>query len=294
LVRSRAIAVSAAVVLLVAGLVGLLPLPYRSDAEGVIWIPDEAFVRAGAEGFISNVSVQPGARVRKGDTLISLANPALSAQEQVLAAQLRELQARYVQHLSTDPVKAETTQDEIRYTQNRLARVREQLDELTIRSGAAGTFVVPAVKDLPGRFAKKGELMGYVVELDTVTVRTVVSQATFDLVRARTRGVEVRLSERINETVPAVVRRIVPGASEKLPTRALGTAGGGEVALDPSDQHGLTAIQKVFQIDLQLTSQTKLINLGGRSYVRFDHGWAPLGVQWYRKIRQLFLSRFNV
>jgi putative peptide zinc metalloprotease protein len=294
LVRSRAIAVSAAVVLLIAGLIGLLPLPYRSDAEGVIWIPDEAFVRAGAEGFISNVSVQPGARVRKGDTLISLANPALSAQEQVLAAQLRELQARYVQHLLTDPVKAETTQDEIRYTQNRLARVREQLDELTIRSGAAGTFVVPAVEDLPGRFAKKGELMGYVVELDTVTVRTVVSQATFDLVRARTRGVEVRLSERISETVPAVVRRIVPGASEKLPTRALGTAGGGEVALDPSDRHGLTAIQKVFQIDLQLSSQTKLINLGGRSYVRFDHGWAPLGVQWYRKIRQLFLSRFNV
>jgi putative peptide zinc metalloprotease protein len=86
----------------------------------------------------------------------------------------------------------------------------------------------------------------------------------------------------------------VPGASEKLPTRALGTAGGGEVALNPSDGQGMTAVQRVFQIDLELSSQSKLINLGGRSYVRFDHGWAPLGVQWYRKIRQLFLSRFNV
>jgi putative peptide zinc metalloprotease protein len=121
----------------------------------------------------------------------------------------------------------------------------------------------------------------------------VVSQTIIDLVSSGTRAVEVRLSERIGETVPAVIRRIVPGASEKLPTRALGTGGGGEVALDPNDRQGLTAVQKVFQIDLELASHAKLVNLGGRSYVRFDHGWAPLGTQWYRQIRQLFLSRFN-
>ena len=294
LVRSRAIAVSATLLLLVAGLISLVPMPYRSEAEGVIWIPDEAFVRAGTEGFIQEAWVRPGARVRKGDALITLVDPALTTQEQVLAARLRELEARYVQYLSADPVKAETTRDEMRYTQDRLKRAREQGAELTIRSRTDGTFVVPAVEDLPGRFAKKGELLGYVVELDSIIVRTVISQAIIDLVRASTRAVEVRLAERITETVPATVRRIVPGASEKLPTRALGTGGGGEVALDPSDRQGMTAVQKVFQIDLQLSSQSKLINLGGRGYVRFDHGWAPLGVQWYRQIRQLFLSRFNV
>lgn len=293
-VRSRAIAVTAALVIIVAALIGFVPVPYRSDAEGVIWIPDEAFVRAGAEGFISAVTAQPGTYVGKGDPLVTLTNPALATEEQVLVARISELEARYVQYLSAEPVKAETTQDELRYTRGRLERVREQIAELTCRSRTDGTLVVPAAEDLPGRFAKKGELLGYVVELGTVTVRTVVSQAIFDLVRARTSGVEVRLSERIAETVPAVVRRIVPGASEKLPTRALGTGGGGDVALDPSDRQGLTAVQKVFQIDLQLISQSKLINLGGRGYVRFDHGWAPLGVQWYRKIRQLFLSRFNV
>ncbi len=294
MVRGRAITVTVTLLFLAAGLIGLVPAPYRSEAEGVIWIPDEAFVRAGTEGFIEEALVRPGARVRKGDALITLVDPALTTQEQVLAARLRELEARYVQYLSADPVKAETTQDEMRYTQDRLKRAREQGAELTIRSRTDGTFVVPAVEDLPGRFAKKGELLGYVVELDIVTVRTVISQAIIDLVRSSTRAVEVRLSERITETVPAAVRRIVPGASEKLPTRALGTGGGGEIALDPSDRQGLTAVQKVFQIDLQLTSQSKLINLGGRGYVRFDHGWAPLGVQWYRKIRQLFLSRFNV
>lgn len=294
LVRNRAITVTAAIAIFLAGLIGLVPLPYRSDAEGVIWMPDEAFVRASAEGFIGAVTAQPGSHVGKGDPLVTLTNPALATEEQVLVARMSELEARHVQYLSAEPVKAETTQDELRYSRDRLERVRQQIAELTIRSRTDGTLVVAAAEDLPGRFAKKGELLGYVVELGTVTVRTVVSQAIIDLVQYHTRAVEVRLSERIGDTVGAQIRRIVPGASEKLPTRALGTGGGGEVALDPSDRQGLTAVQKVFQIDLQLASHAKLVNLGGRSYVRFDHGWAPLGAQWYRKIRQLFLSRFNV
>jgi putative peptide zinc metalloprotease protein len=53
-------------------------------------------------------------------------------------------------------------------------------------------------------------------------------------------------------------------------------------------------VQKVFQIDLTLPLHTPLVNLGGHAYVRFDHGWAPLAVQWYRSVRQLFLSRLNV
>jgi putative peptide zinc metalloprotease protein len=155
-------------------------------------------------------------------------------------------------------------------------------------------FVVPIAEDLPGRFVRQGEQIGYVLELGTVTVRTIVSQATIDLVRSQTRRVQVRLSERMSETIPAMIRRMVPGASEKLPARALGNAGGGEVATDPSDRHGLTAVQKVFQIDVELPLHASIINLGGHGYVRFDHGWTPLAMQWYRSIRQLFLSRLNV
>ena len=29
-------------------------------------------------------------------------------------------------------------------------------------------------------------------------------------------------------------------------------------------------------------------------YVRFDHGYEPLGLQVYRALRQLFLRRFSV
>jgi hypothetical protein len=38
----------------------------------------------------------------------------------------------------------------------------------------------------------------------------------------------------------------------------------------------VTAVQRVFQLDLELSSPIRLINTGGRAYVRFDHGRAPL------------------
>jgi putative peptide zinc metalloprotease protein len=62
----------------------------------------------------------------------------------------------------------------------------------------------------------------------------------------------------------------------------------------PGDRQGVTAAQRVFQLDLELSSPIHLINAGGRAYVRFDHGWVPLAEQWYRQIREIFLSRFNV
>src|SRR3989442_15523591 len=66
-------------------------------------------------------------------------------------------------------------------------------------------------------------------------------------VRYRTQEVKVRLAERIPETVPAVVKREVPGATERLPSMALGSQGGGQIAIDPRDTHGVTALQKGFQ-----------------------------------------------
>ena len=56
----------------------------------------------------------------------------------------------------------------------------------------------------------------------------------------------------------------------------------------------MKAVQKLFQFDLELPSSASIVNVGGRVYVRFDHGWEPLVYRWYRHLRQLFLARFYV
>jgi len=293
-VRVRAVAVTLALAGLAVATIGFLPVPFRTGAEGVIWVPEDAQVRATVEGFVERVVARPGTRVRRGDVLIECRDASLENRSQVLAARLKELRARYDEQRPVDRVKAAIIQEEIRYAEEDLARVREQLAGLTIHSLASGTFVVPTADDLPGRFVRRGELLGYVVNLETITVRTVVPQATIDLVQHRTQAVQVRLSERIAEALPAVIKREVPGASEHLPSPALGQGGGGTVPVDPRDAQGMMAMEKVFQVDLELPSGLKLLNVGGRVYVRFDHGWEPLAAQWGRQLRQLFLARLNV
>jgi putative peptide zinc metalloprotease protein len=293
-VRGRAVAVSLVLTALVVGAVGFVPIPLRTSTEGVIWVPEDAMVRATAEGFVERIAVRPGAEVREGDLLIECRDPLLGTRARVLEARLRELRARYDEQRPADRVKAAVIQEEVRYVQQDLDRVREQISGLTIRSRTRGTFVLPGAEDLPGRFVRRGELLAYVVVLDRITVRTVVPQAQIGLVRERTNGVAVRLAERLEDPVPATMRREVPGASERLPSPALGQSGGGQVAVDPRDAQGLTAMQKVFQIDLEIPVGLPLLNVGGRAYVRFDHGAEPLLFQWVREFRQLFLARLNV
>ena len=86
-----------------------------------------------------------------------------------------------------------------------------------MRAAADGAFVVPPPEDLPGRFAKKGELLGYVIDPADMTVRTVIPQSTIDLVRERTNSIDVRLADQLDRPVPAVLRHVTPGASERLP-----------------------------------------------------------------------------
>jgi len=292
--RTRAFTVCLLLGLAAVVMVGFVPVPSRTTAEGVVWVPEEALVRAGVDGFIVRVAARPGSRVRPGDLLIECRDPELTARTQILAARLTELRARYDEQRPTDRIKASQVLDDIRYVEEDLARARAQLAELTIRSRVDGTFIVPEAQDLPGRFVRRGAMLGYTVNLDRTTVRAVVSQANIDLVQQRTKAVEVRLSERLGETSPAVILRNVPGASDRLPSPALGLSGGGRVVVDPRDTQGVTTMGKIFQVDLELPSRLSLLNIGSRVYIRFDHGWEPLATQWGRELRQLFLARINV
>ncbi len=293
-VRGRAVAVSMAMAAGFAAILTLVPTPFRTRAEGVVWIPDEAFVRAEVDGFVGRVVATPGSPVSAGEVLVVCFDPGIETEVKVLEAQLLEVQARIRQQLVDDLVKAKMLEEEQRYIEERLARARERQSDLVIRSKAAGTFVLPKAEDLPGRFIKRGELLAHVVDLRTITVRTVVSQDDIDLIRHQTLGVQVRLAERLAEPVPATVKRFVPSASDELPSPALGSEGGGLVPLDPHDPKGQKAMKKLFQIDLELPVQSGILNVGGRVYVRFDHGREALAAQWYRQGRQLFLARFNV
>lgn len=292
--RGRALATSALVVLIIGTLLFVAPVPSWTRAEGVIWLPDESQVRAGTDGFIVRVLVPAESEVTRGQALIEAEDPFLGARVRLLEAQLRELRAQYDAAISEDRVQAAIIREEIASVMGDLERSKEREADLIFRSPANGRFVVPNEGDLPGRFMRKGQLVAYVVEPSDLTARVVIGQDENSLVRSRTRGVEVMLAEWGADAMPAEIRRSVPAASTRLPTAALGASGGGRFAVDPRDQQGVTTLSRVFQLELALPPGVRSRYLGSRVYVRFDHGFEPVGFQIYRALRQLLLRRFNV
>ena len=291
--RARAVSISVGLAIGAAALVFVVPVPLATLAEGVIAPPEGSELRAGHEGMITRLLAEPDTQVAPHQPLIETEDPFLKARTQNLEARLRELSTRrQVLLAELKQVEADILDEEIRVVQADLERAREQAESLVLRSPVAGVFLLDLAGDLPGRFVHQGDLLGYVAELDEPTVRVAVPQADIGLVKHQTQSVSVRLAEQLVSPVPARVTRQVPAAVERLPSAALGPMGGGPFAVDPEDATGTRALEGVFEVELALP--VPVDRLGMRVYVRFDHGSEPLAQQWYRRVRQLFLRKFNV
>ncbi len=292
--RGRAVLASTAAAAAIGVLLFAMPFPSRTHAEGVVWIPEDAMVRAHVDGFIEQLLVPVGRSVGRGDVLLQSSDPVLENKVLVLAAELTELRARYDAERVSDLVRSEVLREELRNAEAQLERAREKVDQLVLRSPSDGRFIVPQSDDLTGRFVRQGELLGYVIRPADVTLRCVVPQEQVDLVRRDTRAIRVRLAESVDTEVAAVIAREAPAATTDLPSPALGRAAGGDIATDPSDGGGRRSFQSLFQFELSLAEAARLGNIGGRAYVRFDHSPEPLGLQIYRGVRRLLLRQFSV
>ena len=290
--RARALAVTGTASVTLAALLFLAPFPLWTHAEGVVWAPERAEVRAGADGVVMRLLAEPDRRVRAGDPLLQLEDPGLTIQVRRAEADLAEVTAQYNAVRMTQQMEANNLREQMAVIAADLARSRERLAGLTVRSGASGVFVVDRPADLVGRYVHHGDLVALVVDYSRGTIRVAVTQADIGLIRGRTRSVAVRLAEGIGVPVGATLKRAVPSAGDRLASAALGTTGGGRFAVDPADEEGTRALDKVFDIELELAEPVS--RLGGRAYVRFEHGTEPLGLQCYRRLRQLFLGRFHV
>src|SRR5262245_43309255 len=290
--RLRAVLSDAAFAALLGLLLFEVPVPAWTTAQGVIWGAEQSSVRGGADGFVLRVLATPGARVKRGEPLLESVDPLLVPRIRSLEAQRDELEARYYMERVDSLVRAQMRLESLKSVEAELERARERARDLVVVSPGDGLFAVPAAEDLPGRLLQQGELVGYVVPEGRTTARVLVPQDTVDLVRGRTVRVSAKLAERLGETVPARILREVPRASDRLPSLALSQAGGGDIALDPSQAQAGKTLQTHFEFELELLAARPL-GAGGRGYVRFEHESESIGQQAWRLLQQLFLHRLS-
>ncbi|MFG6489081.1 hypothetical protein ACG04R_20515 [Roseateles sp. BYS78W] len=293
--RSRRVhRVLAVTVVALALVLFVLPLPYHTTAEGVLWLPERAIVRASTAGFVQQVLAEPGQMLQAGQPVVQTLEPALDARLQAQAAKVEETEAQVDAAWMVSQAHAQQLLKDLEREQASLARLQDEASQLTLRAGAAGALLMDRAADLPGRWLRKGEIVGYLRTGDAPLVRVVVPQSDVDTVRLATEQVEVRLPQATAQVWPATLLRGVPAASRQLPSAVLGAHGGGSVVTDPQDEQGLRTLESVFEFELRLPADVPHEFLGSRVHVRFEHPAEPIGLRAWRAVRRAFLSTFHV
>ena len=297
---SRALRVWSAVasVPVLAGvLLFVVPLPHHTRAKAVLSLPDNAVLRAGGDGFVRQVMATPGAAVAPGQVIVHTDAPALRADYRVQLGKVAEAQARRDAAWNVQPAAAGRLEEELQHANAALDRLAVDIGQLDIRAGSAGTLLIDQAADLPGRHLRKGEPIGYLVGSARPVLKVIVAQQHADWVRSATRRIGVRLPQDFSREVEGRLLREVPKAGKELPSATLGLSGGGDQTVDPRDERGTTAIETLFEFEVEmpvLAGSPDLRFLGSRAYVSFEHPSEPLGWRLWREVRRQLLSHFQV
>ena len=75
--RGRAIRSAMLAIAVLVMLLGLFPAPLRTRVEGVVWLPEEAMIRAGTAGNVVRLIARPNSKVSAGQALFELEDPFL-------------------------------------------------------------------------------------------------------------------------------------------------------------------------------------------------------------------------
>ena len=274
----------------------LLPWPDARLAQGVVWAPDQALLRPEVDGFVQQVHHPAGALVQEGDIIITLDNPRLRAEHQQAQARLAQAEQNQFSHMTVDSGKAGQAGDEVERLRERLSHLQDQIEQLHVRAHRQGQLVLPLEQDLPGRYIRRGELLGHVMPPGERPILRVAmnEQAVHDL-KMPLHDVSVHPADLRGHRLKAMVLRDGGGAGLQLPSAALSREMGGSVATDPADPAHLRALRPVVLMDVRLAESPEPSSwpLGGRAWVRFDQGWSPPVAQVWRWARHRMAERFS-
>ncbi len=288
----RALMLAGAVpVLLILSAVGL-PLPHSSVVPGVVWVPEDAVIRAGGDCDISEVFVQPGEAVQAGDPLFVCKEPELQARLRELVARVDELQVRRAGAAARDPLALGTLDAELQATEVAIRDTRERMAAVTRRAGLDGLFDVVGTSALQGRALTRGEVVAYVIPDVQRTVRMALDERSIARFNEALQTIQLRIkgadgSYQVYDT--AVLRR-TPKASRVVGSAALSTFGGGLHEADPAGD-GTLLKNAVFDVELEWPENAQYAAVGSHVGIRLVYEPTPWLTRMGTKIQQSFAER---
>jgi putative peptide zinc metalloprotease protein len=265
------------------------------NAQGLVWMPQEATLRAPHPARVEALLVRDGQPVAAGQPLMRLGSQELEAEAAVLKARIAALEAERSAAWGREPVRVRQAQEAL---QRDIATLQDLTQRLTVKAPQAGLVVLQGGGDGLGSDIQQGDLLAHVLPTGGARVLAVIPEDDVGLWREALRASggqgarpEVMVSDERGEVRQARLVRQAPAALERLPTVALGATQGGPVQTDPADPDGLKPLRPVFVIELDVPDRG-LARVGARAQVKLSLPAQSLADQLVFRFRQLLLRQF--
>lgn len=304
--RPRAVATSVALVLAGLVLLGVVPLPDRRRAEGVVESVTSTGVFFKSDGFVRTAHVRVGDRVKAGDPIVTAESPDLIARLAEARAQLIEYEANLRRLIATDAAGAQVVRQQIAGHEQLIAAIEDRLDALVVRAPHDGVIVQGLQGVDPqsavGAFARRGTQLCEIVDTDhtriTATVETGKAAPLIELPKEQIR-VEIRP---VSDPGTLLVSRdvtVLPAGQREIPHPALGFQGGGQIETSAEDRTGTATKHPLFRVrivDVTAADSTEkwLGTPGQRVTLRFSLPSKPLLHQWTDRVQKLIQGRVDL
>jgi putative peptide zinc metalloprotease protein len=295
--RAHAVGISVVIAMATVVLLGLLPVPDRIRVMGVVQAGQARQLHLESEGFFAELLARPGAVVQQGQPLLRLSNPDLEVEIRAAQMQLAQLKAQEIQAVAGAVAELRTIYRQQQALEESLATIYGRKERLLVVAPMTGVWIASELDASRGQWLGRGTSAGTIVNQDSWRFVAVLPQVASHAFEDTIQQTEVRLrgQEELNLLAQATV--VMPFEQGQLPARALGMAGGGEIAVSNADSSGLTAAESFFRIESVLSvdpqNPARLLH-GHVGTMRLTLSDRPLFAQWERKLRQLLQRRFRV
>lgn len=270
----------------------LIPLPYTTMSEGIVWQSEEGLVKMKTSGIITTIIATPGKPVKRGDVLIECEDIELHHEILLLQSQEKELRQKKAAAFAKDPFEARMINEKLTALTERLHHKLKLEKDLLITSPSSGNFTLRSPKELTGRFFKQGEPIAF-IQRPATTIRTLISQENIDPILEHIAGIDISVVSEPGKIFTGTIVSRNPQSTFQLPGKALGTAGGGKILINPEDSSQMSTLEKMFQLDIVLDEPLENSFPESRAYIKFQHGFQPLLFRWTRSLQQLFINEFR-
>jgi RND family efflux transporter MFP subunit len=206
----KALIVAAAI--LVASLVGLIPIPYRVRASTRLETVHSRWLAAPFDGRLAKAHVQPGDAVKEGDVLVELDDRQLRMDRDALQAERQQADRRSGSMRAAGKIaEAQLAELERQRLDHRLAVVDDQLKHLQVRSPIDGVVVSGALERAEGAPLELGQQLLEVAPLSRLRVEVEIPEQDIGWVTT-TSAVSVRMDSDATYRLEGHLHRVDPSA----------------------------------------------------------------------------------